>query len=292
MKKLLVIAVALLALVSCTEKKVEKEMGIQLYSFRQLIGRPELYQQNHEAVFNAIKEYGYTCVEAASYNNGLFYGVTPEQYKADVEAAGLKSFSSHTNHALSKEELESGDISASLAWWKEAIPAHKAAGISVIVIPSMRRPTSLAELQLYCDYFNEVGKLCAAEGILFGYHSHSFEFEKVEDTVVYDYMLQHTDPQYVFFQMDVYWAVIGKVSPVNYFKTYPGRFKVLHIKDWREIGQSGMVGFDAIFKNFDVAGTKAYVVEMEASSYNDMYRTARESAEYLYANDFVKPSYE
>ena len=102
MKKLLVIAAALLALVSCTEKKVEKEMGIQLYSFRQLIGRPELYQQNHEAVFNAIKEYGYTCVEAASYNNGLFYGVTPKQYKADVEAAGLKSFSSHTNHALSK----------------------------------------------------------------------------------------------------------------------------------------------------------------------------------------------
>ena len=156
----------------------------------------------------------------------------------------------------------------------------------------MRRPTSLADLKLYCDYFNAVGKMCAAEGILFGYHSHSFEFEKVEDTVMYDFMLENTDPQYVFFQMDVDWAVIGKVSPVYYFNKYPGRFKVLHIKDWKEIGQSGMVGFDAIFNNFEVAGTKCYVVEMEASSYNDMYRTARESAEYLYANDFVKPSYQ
>ncbi len=292
MRKLLVIAAALLALASCTEKKVEKEMSIQLYSFRQLIGRPELYQQNHEAVFKAIKEYGYTSVEAASYSNGLFYGVSPEQYKADVEAAGLKSFSSHTNRNLTKEELETGDLTAAIEWWKEAIPAHKAAGMSVVVIPSMRRPTSLAELKVFCNYLNEVGKLFTAEGMLFGYHSHSFEFEKLEDQVVYDFMLENTDPQYVFFQMDVYWAVIGKVSPVFYFNKYPGRFKVLHIKDWKEIGQSGMVGFDAIFKNFDVAGTKAYVVEMEASSYNDMYRTARESAEYLYANDFVKPSYE
>ena len=281
-----------MALAACDAKKpVAKDMSIQLYSVRELIGNPDLYQKNHEATFKAIAEAGFTTVEAASYNDGKFYGVAPEQYKADLEAAGLKSYSSHTNHGLSNEELESGDFTESLNWWKEAIPYHKAAGMTAIVIPSMRRCQTLQELQVYCDYYNAVGKLCAEEGILFGYHSHSFEYEKVEGEVMYDYMLQHTDPQYVFFQMDVYWAVIGRVSPVNYFKKYPGRFKVLHIKDDKEVGQSGMVGFDAIFNNLDIAGTEGYVVEMEGSSYGDILRTVRESAQYLLDADFVKPSY-
>lgn len=34
---------------------------------------------------------------------------------------------------------------------------------------------------------------------------------------------------------------------MDYMKKYRGRFEILHIKDKNEIGQSGMVGFDAIF---------------------------------------------
>ena len=83
-------------------------------------------------------------------------------------------------------------------------------------------------------------------GIRFGYHNHSHEFRKVEDqAVMLEYMLEHTDPENVFFQLDVYWAVMGQASPVDLFRKYPGRFRMLHIKDRREIGQSGMVGFDA-----------------------------------------------
>ena len=35
--------------------------------------------------------------------------------------------------------------------------------------------------------------------------------------------------------MDVYWAVVGGVSPVEYMKKYPGRFDVIHIKDKNEL---------------------------------------------------------
>ncbi len=293
MKKLFfVFAIAILA-VSCakTEEKVAKDMSIQLYSVRSLIGKPELYAQNQATVLKAIADFGYTSVEAASYNDGMFYGVAPEQYKADLEAAGLRSFSSHTSHGLTPEQLESGDFSEALDWWKVAIPAHKAAGISTIVVPSIRKPETIAQLQVICDYFNAIGKLCAEEGIQFGYHNHSFEFEKIEDQVMYDYMIQNTDPQYVFFEMDVYWTVYGHQAPVEYFKTYPGRFKVLHIKDAKEIGASGFVGFDAIYNNMDVAGAKAYVIEVERYSYEDVLQSIKESADYLLNADFVKPCY-
>ena len=91
-------------------KPAKKEMAIQLYSARDLIGNAEKYAASHEEVLKALARMGYTAVEAANYKNGLFYGVTPEEFKADVEAAGMTVLSSHTNKKLSEKELKSGDF--------------------------------------------------------------------------------------------------------------------------------------------------------------------------------------
>ena len=277
----------------CTASKPEqKDMSIQLYSARDLIGNAEKYAASHEEVLKALAEMGYSSVEAANYKNGLFYGVTPEEFKADVEAAGMKVLSTHTNKKLSEQELQSGDFSESLAWWDEAIKAHQAAGMEYIVIPSIGFQKTVKDLQTYCEYFNALGRKCKEAGISFGYHNHAYEFGKVEDSVaMYDYMLENTDPEFVFFQMDVYWVVMGKASPVDYFNKYPGRFKILHIKDRKEIGQSGIVGFDAIFNNSEIGGVEGYVVEVEGCRNEAALDGIRTSAEYLLSAPFVKKSY-
>ena len=160
-----------------------------------------------------------------------------------------------------------------------------------IVTPYLSVPKTLKDLQTYCDYYNEVGKRCQAAGLKYGYHNHAHEFQKVEDKeLMLDYMLQHTNPEYVFFQMDVYWVVRGQNSPVDYFNKYPGRFTMLHIKDHREIGQSGMVGYDAIFKNTDTAGVRHIVAEIKKYSC-DVEESVKQSLDYLLDAPFVKASY-
>ena len=269
----------------------DKEMNIQLYSARDLIGSAENYAENHEAVLKALAEMGYSGVEAAHYGDGKFYGVSPEQFKADVEAAGLKVVSSHTGHGLSDEELATGNISEALAWWDEALPAHKAAGMEYVVVPHIGQPNTLKELQVICDYFNAVGKKCKDLGLKFGYHNHAFEMEEIEGKIQIEYMLENTDPDLVFYQIDVYWAVYGHYSPADLFNKYPGRFALLHIKDKKEIGQSGMVGFDAVFGNAEVAGLEGYVVEVEGCRNEAALEGIRVSAEYLRKAPFVKASY-
>lgn len=273
------------------QEPVKKDIGLQLYSIRSVIGNPELYAANHEEAFKLLASWGYTAVEAASYNDGKLYGVEPEQYKADLEAAGLKSLSSHIMRNLSPEELETGNFDESMKWWDQAIAAHKAAGCKYIVAPSFRIPETLEGLKTYCDYFNAIGKKCAENGILFGYHNHSHEFKVIEDKVIYDFMLENTDPQYVFFQMDVYWACMGRVYPVEYFRKYPGRFTLLHIKDHLELGESGMVGFDAIFNNAETAGMQDFIVELEGYTNGDWKESIKMCADYLLKSDFVKETY-
>lgn len=273
------------------DKKQKKEIGIQLYSVRSLIGSFGHDQQDYKPVLKMLSDMGYTSVEAASYKDGKFYGKAPEEFRRDVEAVGMKVLSSHCSKNLTKEEIASGDFAESLAWWDECIAAHKAAGMEYIVTPYLAVPKTLKELEAYCNYFNEIGKRCNAAGIKYGYHNHAHEFQKVEDQeVMLDYMLQNTDPENVFFEMDVYWTVIGKASPVDYFEKYPGRFKMLHIKDNREIGQSGMVGFDAIFANAATAGVENIIVEVERYSY-DVPKSIELSIEYLQNAPFVKASY-
>ena len=169
--------------------------------------------------------------------------------------------------------------------------AHKAAGMKYIVNPGIGVPKTMKEMKMYCDYFNEIGKRCQQNGMKFGYHNHAHEFQKVENqAVMLDYMIENTNPEYVFFQMDVYWIVRGQHSPVDYFNKYPGRFTVLHIKDDKEIGDSGMVGFDAIFRNAKVAGVKHIVAEIEGYSC-PVEESVKKSLDYLLDAPFVKASY-
>ncbi|MDR3188396.1 MAG: sugar phosphate isomerase/epimerase [Prevotellaceae bacterium] len=290
MKKLFLLSIITLPLLaSCAanaDSKLlpKKDIALQLYSLR------DDFSSDFEGAIKKAGEAGYTAVEAASYGDGKFYGKTPAEFKAAVEAAGMKVLSSHTTKSLSAKELSSKDFSESLAWWDAAIEAHVAAGMKYIVAPWMEVPKTLADLQTYCDYYNVVGKRCKEKGLLFGYHNHAHEFTKVEDALMYDYMLEHTNPEWVFFQMDVYWTVMGRQSPVEYFQKYPKRFTLLHIKDHKELGQSGMVGFDAIFKNTDIAGTKYLIVEVEKYSHTPI-ESVKISLDYLLSCPLVKESY-
>lgn len=292
MKKISMFFVAvLLVLSSCTPKAneteaapVKKDIALQLYSLRDDIGK------DYAGIIKKVGEMGFTAIEAANYDNGKFYGRTPEEFKADIEAAGMRVLSSHVGRALSEAEVASKDFTEALKWWDECIAAHKAAGMEYIVTPWMDTPKTLADLQTYCEYYNEIGKKCKEAGIKYGYHNHAHEFQKVEDKVMLEYMIENTNPEYVFFELDVYWVVRGQESPVDFLNKYPGRFALLHIKDNKELGQSGMVGFDAIFQNTDVPGVENIVVEVEKYNFSPV-ESVQKSIDYLLKCPLVKESY-
>ena len=269
----------------------KKEMAVQLYSARTLIGTPELFAKNHQYVLSRLAQMGFTGAEPAGYEEGKFYGMESADFKRVMDEAGLKLVSSHTSRPLSPQQLSSGDFADALPWWDACIAAHQAAGIPRLVMSWSQPLSTETELRTTAAYLEAIGMRCNEAGIKFGYHSHSHEFKPVAGTTMMDWFISHTSPDNVFFEMDVYWAVIGGVSPVAYMKKYPGRFELLHIKDQFEIGQSGMVGFEPIFKNFGVAGTKEYIVELEQASTPNILKGLRESALYLRNASYVKPDY-
>src|SRR5205823_3027113 len=48
----------------------------------------------------------------------------------------------------------------------------------------------------------------------------------------YDFLLAETDPKFVVMEMDLCWITVAGKDPVAYFNNYPGRFPLVHVKDY------------------------------------------------------------
>ncbi len=232
---------------------MKKIIGIQLYTLRDLV------KEDLEGTLKSIAQIGYNSVEAAGYYNGKFYNLSPTAYKKIVRENGLISISTHTAIDPKNAQL--------------VIDNSLSAGMAYIVLPSIGKEfrNTLDDYKKLADKFNIIGELCKNSGIEFAYHNHAFEFEVMEGIIPYNILLERTEPELVSFQLDTYWMVYGGYDPVTYFKNYPGRFELWHIKDMdstskresTEVGK-GTLDFKAIFASKEIAGMKYYFVEQES----------------------------
>ncbi|MFV0346004.1 MAG: sugar phosphate isomerase/epimerase family protein [Bacteroidales bacterium] len=258
----------------------DKFIGVQLWSVR------DDMQKDPKTTIEALGKMGYKFVEMAGYSDGKFYGMLPEDFKKLCEDNGIKALGSHYGPNISNEE---GSLDKALEEWKVAIDAHKRAGCTYIVKPSQGKWAyeSLEGLKAYCDYYNKVGDMCNAAGLRFGYHNHDAEFKEVEGKVIYDYMLENTDPTKVAFELDLYWIDKGGKVATDYFKKYPGRFEYYHVKNEKELCADGEAIFKGAFEDATGAGVKEIVVEVEHYNFEPLVSVMK-SLDFLSSKDYVK----
>lgn len=263
---------------SCSQSN--KNIGLQLYSLRDLVK-----DQGIQTTLETVSKMGYKNLELAGYNDGKMYGLAPSELKKIVSDLGMKVTSSHVGQAYNKEK--EAEV---MGWWDQAIDAHNELGVKYMIQPWMpvNDQTTLDDLKTYCDYFNTVGYKTAAASMAFGYHNHDFEFKNVEGQRIYDYLLNNTSKNHVFFQMDVYWVAQGGADPVEYMQKYADQMKVLHIKDEKEIGRSKQMDYQPIFDQMYANNIKDYYVEVERYSENDPVASVTESFNFLNDANYVK----
>jgi sugar phosphate isomerase/epimerase len=219
-----------------------------------------------------VAQIGYSTMEAAGYNDGKLYGLEMAEFKKMADAAGVKVTGSHVNPPVRKYSKENmGEIAD---FWKKTVDAHLKCSVKTVVQPGMPSIESNDDAAIVCEVFNKAGEIAKNAGIKWGYHNHSGEFQKavkeedkgkrgVQGDVIYDLLLKGTDPKLVFFEMDVYWTVMGQNDPLDYFEKYAGRFPILHIKDRSILGKSGMMNFENIFTKAYQNGLDEFYVELE-----------------------------
>ena len=241
--------------------KTKKFGGLALYTVRDAMAK------DPKATLKAVADAGYAYVESANYAEGKFYGMTPAEFKSYLATLGLTAKSAH----MGMVNMENAD---------QLIADVKAAGISYFVIPVppmgmfyFNQETKSMAMKGTADdlvkIMNTLGEKCFNAGIQLLYHNHDFEFKPLADgTVIEDILLEKCNPEYVNFQMDLFWVTKAEVDPLTYFEKYPGRFKAWHVKDMSTEGVfapvgTGTIDFKRILDAKKKSGMEFYLVEQD-----------------------------
>lgn len=237
-------------------------VGLQLYSLR------EQFAKDVPGTLDKVRNMGFKYVELAGTN-----GRKPEEFKAMLEARGLKAVAGHYGYEKFRDDV------ASIA--QEA----KALGLEYVGcawIPH-QGPFDEKTLRAAIAVFNHAGEALAKQGLKFYYHVHGYEFQPFGSGTLFDVLMKETKPKFVSFEMDVFWVVHPGQDPVRLFQKYGKRWVMTHLKDMRKTTETGLltghtdvnndvaigagkIDFPPLLRAARKAGVKWHFLEDESSS--------------------------
>lgn len=207
-------------------------IGLQLYTVRD-----QVTAIGFGRVFEAVAAMGYKHVEFNGLTQGSTPEITPIQLKRLLDLNGLTGIG---NLAIQTN----APLGVSDSAFEQMLDDAQTLGLPQIGISVVVPQTpTVSGWQAAADSFNHLGSLAAKRGMRFYLHNHFQEWMPCADSPNRrgeDVLLLETDPNLVWFEMDIYWAFVGqwqsgqllKFDPLrDYLIPHRQRYLLLHVKD-------------------------------------------------------------
>ncbi|HMB63206.1 MAG TPA: sugar phosphate isomerase/epimerase [Eudoraea sp.] len=197
-----------------------------------------------------------TLMPKLGFSGSGYFGHTEEDIKNICKESGLTIPSIHTDlDTLQHKMKDLGRAGEHLGFHYVVLPA----------IPGEYRKT-LEDYRKMADTFNSIGRQAKEVGLKFAYHNHGYGLHEVNGEIPLQLMLDNTDPDLVFLEIDLFWTIAGGADPVMYLEKYHNRYHLMHVKDMKKIQTfSGDGGDDSqwipLFPNMTSAGSG--VIDLE-----------------------------
>jgi sugar phosphate isomerase/epimerase len=246
-------------------------IGIQLYSVKDEMAT------NVRSTLEKLSSYGYDTIEGYDGGQGIFWGMKNTEFKSMTSDLGLNYVSTHTNvfEGLERQAAEAAEID-----------------MKYLICPWVGPQKSMDDFKRLADEFNRIGQVCKDQGIRFAYHNHGYTFEPLEGQMPQDFLMDNTDPELVYYEMDIYWVVVPGQDPQAYLERYSNRFKLGHIKDRRKdaapgeanastVLGTGSINFSPMIATAKENGMEYFFAEQERFDGITSLEGAERNAQYL-----------
>ncbi len=265
-------------------------LGIQLY----VVGAD--MQKDAPGTVKQIAQIGYKEVETAGFGSMK----SAAELREVFDDNGITCPSAHLNFKLDNLSAAFDDGHAlGVTYVTSSVPQTMLPGIDR---GSMLKPLTPDQFKELADIMNTVGAAAKQSGLKFAAHNHTMEFAMDGAKPGYDYLISHTDASLVTFEIDCGWMTVAGYKPADYVHQYPGRIKMLHIKDFlpypqgastggpnrpqgAEIGQ-GVVNYKDIFAGMHGGGIQHIFVEQEGP-YSRMPAMHAAAVDYKYLSSLT-----
>ena len=242
--------------------------GIQLWTVK------EAMFADAKDTLAKLASYGYKQIESFEGPKGFFWGMKNTEFKKYMDDLGMKIVSSHCNNTVDFE--------------RKAAEAAQI-GMSYLICPWKGPQKSIDDFKRFNDEFNKCGEIAKKNGIRFAYHNHDYSFKVLDGQIPQVVMMEGTDKDLVDFEMDIYWVVAAGEDPKAWFKKYPHRFRLCHVKDLTKTAKGnescqigkGTIDFKSILREGSKYGMKTFIVEQEAFTGTNPMESAKANAGYM-----------
>jgi sugar phosphate isomerase/epimerase len=209
-------------------------VGLQLYSLR------DMFAKNVPLGLQFARNLGFVEVELAGT-----YSLTPEKFRTLLEQAGLRPMAGIFGYDEFLQDIEG------------VIRQAKALGLKYAGCAWIPHQGDFDEAacRKAIEVFNRVGAALGQQGLKFFYHNHGYEFRPHGNGTLFDLLVTETKPEYVAFEMDVFWTVHPGQDPVGLLEKYPKRWELLHLKDMKKGTPTGVHTGGADVRNDVALGT-------------------------------------
>ncbi len=171
--------------------------------------------------------------------------------------------------------------------WQKTVDEVAESGQQYVICSSLPRTgQTVSNYKQVAEIFNQSAETCKKANLIFGYHNHEYEFIKDKGKVLYEVLLEETDPDLVKMELDLGWVIVTGNDPVYYFEKYPNRFPLWHLKDMKkdkeestEFGK-GRINITQMFQKAQKSGMKYFFVEQEEYA-GDPMASVKHNIEYL-----------
>lgn len=261
-----------------------KEFGLQLYTLR------DVMPCDPKGILKQVKDMGYKQIESYEHKElGMFWGMTNIEFKKYLDEIGLTIISSHCKP---DKNFDKKAADAAAIGMKYLIYPYEGSPFKKNEVDYATMPKTIDDFKKWAEEFNRYGEICRRNGIRYAYHNHDYTFTPLENKIPQEILLTNTDKDLVDFEMDIYWAVTAGQDPIAWLKKYPGRFKLVHIKDRKKdalpsereafsIVGKGSIDFPPILKVAKQKGVKYFLIEQDQTYDIPVLEAVKENAEYL-----------
>ena len=158
------------------------------------------------------------------FSGSGFFGQSAVEARQTLDEASLQAVAMHTDlDTLHQHMHELGEAATTLG----------VEYVGIAAVPEPQRKT-LEDYKKVAHDFNQIGASAQKVGLKFFYHNHGYGLQEQQGQIPMKIILDETDPELVFFEMDLYWTTAGGADPIAYLQEYPDRYRLMHIKDMRE----------------------------------------------------------
>ena len=147
-------------------------------------------------------------------------------------------------------------------WWEGAIATYAQLGCKYLTLAYQPEGNDDKAIENFVAYVKLIGEIATKHNLKLCYHPNCVALMPTDGVSALDKVAEKCDAETLLFEIDTFEAYQAGIKADELIKQFGQRIAALHLHDMENVGDSGMIDFDAVVKQASKSGIDNIYIEV------------------------------